>query len=144
MLSKQFRTAWSNKGLSHVAFATKDIHKTLALFKDKFKISSVMDPFEFKPQGVKVAFLHLGDSSIELIEPLTQQSPISKYLAKNPNGGMHHICFFVDDIENAVDDLNSQGIRALNQPRPGALGKNVVFLHPKDTNGVLVELEEHN
>ena len=134
---------WTNKGLSHVAFATKDINKTVALFKEKFKIEDIIEPFEFSPQKVKVAFLHLGDSSIEVIEPLAADSPITKFLDKNPNGGMHHVCFYVDDLANAIEDLKAEGVRALNKPRPGALGKDVVFMHPKDTGGVLVELEEH-
>eukprot|EP00835_Amoeboradix_gromovi_P003156 NODE_198_length_15297_cov_0.486182.p12 type:complete len:146 gc:universal NODE_198_length_15297_cov_0.486182:6803-6366(-) len=141
--SSKLLSKWSNKGLSHVAFATKNIEETMELFKVKFKIDSAIEPFEFKSQKVKVGFLHLGDSSIEIIEPLATTSPISKFLDKNPNGGMHHVCFYVDDIQNAITDLESKNVRALGQPRPGALGKDVVFLHPKDTGGVLVELEEH-
>ena len=134
---------WKNKGLSHVAFATKDIEKTMTIFRDKFNVESEIKPFKFEPQQVHVGFLHLDNTSIEFIQPMTTDSPISKYLEKNPSGGMHHVCFYVDDLNNAISDLKGQGVRALNKPRPGALGKDVVFMHPKDTGGVLVELEEH-
>eukprot|EP00834_Sanchytrium_tribonematis_P005865 NODE_386_length_8322_cov_0.935547.p7 type:complete len:144 gc:universal NODE_386_length_8322_cov_0.935547:2964-3395(+) len=143
MFQRILLSKWQNKGLSHVAFASKDIEKTMTLFREKFKIQSEIKPFDFAPQKVKVAFLHLGNSSIEVIEPMSKDSPVAKFLEKNPNGGMHHICFYVDNIHTALEDLENEGIRALNKPRPGALGKDVAFLHPKDTNGVLVELEEH-
>ncbi|KAJ3124900.1 hypothetical protein HK098_000727 [Nowakowskiella sp. JEL0407] len=94
--------------------------------------------------GVYTVFVNLGNTKIELLHPLGDNSPISNFLKKNPSGGMHHICLEVSDLESALEDLTGKGIRSLDKkPKIGAHGLPVVFLHPKDCGGVLVELEEH-
>ncbi|KAF0096596.1 MAG: methylmalonyl-CoA/ethylmalonyl-CoA epimerase, partial [Hyphomonadaceae bacterium] len=97
---------------------------------------------EMPSQGVRFSFINLENSQIELIEPLGDNSPISKFLVKNPNGGQHHVCFEVADIYSARDDLVAKGATVLGEPRIGAHGTLVIFVHPKDTNGVLIELME--
>lgn len=93
--------------------------------------------------GVTTVFVELLNTKIELLLPLGNQSPIEKFLEKNPGGGMHHICLEVDNIENAVEDLKAKNIRLLgSKPTIGAHGKPVIFLHPKDCGGVLIELEQ--
>ncbi|GFS09432.1 methylmalonyl-CoA epimerase, mitochondrial [Elysia marginata] len=93
--------------------------------------------------GVTTVFVELGDTKIELLHPLGEKSPVQSFLDKNKSGGMHHICIEVDNIQKAMEDLKAQNIRLLSeQAKIGAHGKPVVFLHPKDCDGVLVELEE--
>ena len=93
-------------------------------------------------QGVKVAFVNLPNSQIELIEPLGEDSPILNYLAKNPKGGQHHVCFEVDDVNQAIEDAIASGASIIGKPRIGAHGTLMIFVHPKNSNGVLVELME--
>jgi methylmalonyl-CoA/ethylmalonyl-CoA epimerase len=93
-------------------------------------------------QGVKVCFVNLPNSQIELIEPLSEDSPIHNFIQKNPKGGQHHVCFEVDDIHEAVLVMKDRGATVLGEPRIGAHGTPIVFVHPKNSNGVLVELME--
>ena len=134
--------AWKLGKINHIAIAVPNIEKSSIFYKDVLG-ANVSDPEPQPEHGVYTAFIELGDTKIELIQPLGEGSTISAFLAKNKDGGMHHICIEVDDIENAMTHMRSNGIRLLSKTsRIGAHGKPVIFLHPKDCNGVLVELEQ--
>ena len=127
--------------LNHVGIATLSIEGAARLYLDLFG-ATVTEPFILAEQGVRVAFVDLPGAQLELIEPYGETSPILAFLAKNPKGGQHHICFEVPDILAARDALIAKGATVLGtgEPRIGAHGVPVLFLHPKDTGGVLVEL----
>jgi methylmalonyl-CoA/ethylmalonyl-CoA epimerase len=127
--------------LNHVGIATPSIEDSAKLYRDLFG-ATVTEPFILAEQGVRVAFVELPGAQLELIEPYGEGSPILAFLAKTPKGGQHHICFEVADIIAARDALIAKGARVLGtgEPRIGAHGVPVIFLHPKDTGGVLVEL----
>lgn len=129
--------------LNHVAVAVRDLEKSAALYRDTLG-AKVSAPQAEPAHGVTVVFIELPNTKIELLEPLGENSPIAKFLEKNPDGGMHHVCYEVDDILAARDRLKAKGARVLGdgQPKIGAHGKPVLFLHPKDFNGVLVEIEQ--
>ena len=129
--------------LNHVAIAVKDLAAASAKYKDT--LGAVVDaPLPQPEHGVTVVFINLPNTKIELLEPLGEGSPIAKFLEKNPDGGMHHLCFEVDDILSARDTLKASGARVLGdgEPKIGAHGKPVLFLHPKDFGGTLIELEQ--
>lgn len=129
--------------LNHVAIAVKDLEKSSALYRDTLG-AKVSAPQAEPAHGVTVVFIELPNTKIELLQPLGENSPIAKFLEKNPDGGMHHVCYEVDDILTARDRLKAGGARVLGdgEPKIGAHGKPVLFLHPKDFNGTLVELEQ--
>ena len=129
--------------LNHVAIAVRDLVSATALYRDTLG-AKVSEPLAQPAHGVTVVFIELPNTKIELLEPLGAASPIAKFLERNPDGGMHHICYEVDDILAARDKLKAQGARVLGdgEPRTGAHGKPVLFLHPKDFNGTLIELEQ--
>ncbi|MGA7674371.1 MAG: methylmalonyl-CoA epimerase [Rhizomicrobium sp.] len=129
--------------LNHVAIATTDIAKAAAVYRDLLG-AKVSEPVPQPDHGVTVVFVELPNTKIELLEPLSGTSPIMGFLKKNPNGGMHHICYEVEDILAARDKLAAAGATVLGtgEPRLGAHGKPVLFLHPKDFVGTLVELEQ--
>ena len=129
--------------LNHVAIAVRDLAAASALYR-KTLGAEVSQPQALPEHGVTVVFITLPNTKIELLEPLGEGSPIARFLEKNPDGGMHHICYEVDDILGARDRLREEGARVLGtgEPRIGAHGKPVLFLHPKDFAGTLVELEE--
>lgn len=127
--------------LNHVGIATPSIDRSILLYRDVLG-ADVSVPFDLPAQGVRVCFVDLPNTQIELIEPLGAASPIHGFLAKNPAGGQHHVCFEVDDIDAAIAMMVAGGARVLGVPRIGAHGTPVVFLHPKDMGGVLVELME--
>ncbi|MFC0246337.1 methylmalonyl-CoA epimerase [Falsochrobactrum ovis] len=129
--------------LNHVAIAVPDINSASALYRDKLG-AKISQPQQLPEHGVTVVFIDVGNTKIELLEPLGEGSPIAAFLAKNPSGGMHHLCYEVEDIIAARDRLIEQGARILGdgEPKSGAHGKPVLFLHPKDFNGTLIELEE--
>jgi methylmalonyl-CoA/ethylmalonyl-CoA epimerase len=129
--------------LNHVAIAVKDLAKATAIYKNALG-AKVTAPTEQPEHGVTVVFVELPNTKIEFLEPLGQNSPIAKYLEKNPDGGIHHVCYEVDDILAARDQLKAQGARVLGDgnPKIGAHGKPVLFLHPKDFCGTLTELEQ--
>lgn len=129
--------------LNHVAIAVPDLAAASALYRGALG-ADVSVPQALPEHGVTVVFISLPNTKIELLEPLGEVSPIAAFLAKNPSGGMHHICYEVDDIVVARDHLIASGSRILGDgaARIGAHGKPVLFLHPKDFNGVLVELEQ--
>lgn len=127
--------------LNHVGIATPSIDRSILLYRDVLG-ADVGVPFDLPAQGVRVCFVDLPNTQIELIEPLGAASPIHGFLAKNPAGGQHHVCFEVADIDAAIALMVAGGARVLGVPRIGAHGTPVVFLHPKDMGGVLVELME--
>lgn len=129
--------------LNHVAIAVPDLAAAAAVYRDTLG-ASVSDPQPLPEHGVTVVFVDLGNTKVELIEPLGEASTIAAFLAKNPAGGMHHVCYEVEDILAARDRLVAAGARVLGsgEPRTGAHGKPVLFLHPKDFLGTLVELEQ--
>ena len=129
--------------LNHVAIAVKDLEKSAALYRDTLG-AKVSAPQPEPNHGVTVVFIELPNTKIELLQPLGADSPIAKFLEKNPDGGMHHVCYEVEDILAARDQLKAKGARVLGdgEPKIGAHGKPVLFLHPKDFNGTLVELEQ--
>jgi len=133
---------WKLGRLNHVAIATPDLAAATALYRDVLG-ADVSEPQALPEHGVTTVFINLGNTKLELLHPLGDKSPIQSYLDKNKSGGLHHICIEVDDIINAMQAVKEQGIRCLSaQPRIGAHNKPVVFLHPKDCAGVLVELEQ--
>ena len=129
--------------LNHIAIAVPDLAKATALYRDTLG-ARVSPPLDQADHGVRVVFIELPNTKVELLEPLGAASPIAKFLEKNPDGGMHHVCYEVDDIILARDRLKAQGSRVLGdgEPKIGAHGKPVLFLHPKDFTGTLVELEQ--
>ena len=129
--------------LNHVAIATSDLAKASAVYRDLLG-AKVSDPMALPDHGVTVVFVELPNTKIELLQPLGDTSPIAGYLKKNPGGGMHHICYEVEDIIAVRDKLVAAGatVTGTGEPRIGAHGKPVIFLHPKDFVGTLVELEQ--
>jgi methylmalonyl-CoA/ethylmalonyl-CoA epimerase len=129
--------------LNHVAIAVKDLAAAAAVYRDTLG-ASVSEAVPQPEHGVSTIFITLPNTKIELLEPLGPESPISKFLERNAEGGMHHICYEVDDILAARDRLIASGARVLGsgEPKTGAHGKPVLFLHPKDFCGTLVELEQ--
>ena len=129
--------------LNHVAIAVPDLAAAAAIYRDTLG-ASVSETQALPEHGVTVVFVNVGNTKIELLEPLGENSPIAAFLDKNPSGGMHHLCYEVDDILAARDRLRASGARVLcdGNPKTGAHGKPVLFLHPKDFTGTLVELEQ--
>jgi methylmalonyl-CoA/ethylmalonyl-CoA epimerase len=129
--------------LNHVAIAVPDLGRATALYRDSLG-AEVSPPQALPEHGVTVVFVTLPNTKIEFLHPLGADSPIAKFLEKNPDGGMHHVCYEVDDIIAARDHLKATGARVLGsgEPKIGAHGKPVLFLHPKDFAGTLVELEQ--
>jgi methylmalonyl-CoA/ethylmalonyl-CoA epimerase len=129
--------------LNHIAIAVRDIGAASRVYRETLG-AEVSAPEPLAEHGVTVAFITLPNTKIELLEPLGENSPIAKFLEKNPDGGIHHVCYEVDDIGAARDRLVKAGARILGsgELKIGAHGKPVVFLHPKDFNGTLIELEQ--
>ena len=129
--------------LNHVAIAVPELASAAATYRDTLG-AEVTAPQALPEHGVTVVFVDLGNTKVELLEPLGANSPIAAFLEKNPAGGMHHVCYEVDDIIAARDRLRAAGARILGdgEPKIGAHGKPVLFLHPKDFSGTLVELEQ--
>lgn len=128
--------------LNHVGVAVPDIEAAMDNYRTLYGVTDITTPFDMPAQGVKVCFVNLPNSQIELIEPLDEHSPIHNFIEKNPRGGQHHVCFEVDDINEAVTEMQARGATVLGEPRIGAHGTMIVFIHPKNSNGVLVELME--
>jgi methylmalonyl-CoA/ethylmalonyl-CoA epimerase len=129
--------------LNHVAIAVPDLSAAAARYRDMLG-AEVSAPLPQPEHGVTAVFVTLPNSKIELLHPLGTESPITAFLQRHPEGGIHHMCFEVDDIKKARDRLLSHGARVLGsgEPKIGAHGKPVLFLHPKDFNGTLIELEQ--
>ncbi|KLI64976.1 methylmalonyl-CoA epimerase [Aurantiacibacter marinus] len=134
--------------LNHIGIATPSIAESVAHFRGTMGATKIHEPFDLEAQGVKVCFVDtptdsgMNGTQIELIEPLSDSSPIAGFLAKNPLGGQHHICFEVEDIEDARKWFEEQGKRILGPTRIGAHGTPIFFLHPKDMMGQLTEIME--
>lgn len=129
--------------INHIAIAVPDMEQAKQEWGKKLGVN-MSDPLPQPEHGVTVIFIELGGTKIELLEPLGEASPISRFLEQNPDGGMHHICFEVVDILKARDHLLTNGARVLGDgtPKIGAHGKPVLFIHPKDLTGTLIELEQ--
>ena len=129
--------------LNHVAIAVPDLTAATALYRDTLG-ARVSEPLAQPEHGVTVVFVDLPNTKVELLHPLGDDSPIAKFLERNSSGGIHHICYEVDDIHAARERLRSSGARVLGdgEPKIGAHGKPVLFLHPKDFCGTLIELEQ--
>ena len=129
--------------LNHVAIAVPDLAKGMEVYRTMLG-ARVSEPQAVPAHGVTVVFVELPNTKIELLEPLGEDSPIRGFLEKNPAGGMHHVCYEVEDINAARDRLKAEGAKVLGsgEPKIGAHGKPVLFLHPKDFCGTLVELEQ--
>jgi methylmalonyl-CoA/ethylmalonyl-CoA epimerase len=129
--------------LNHVAIAVPDVAKASLLYRETLG-ARVSEPVALPAHGVTTVFVELPNTKIELLEPLGEDSPIAAFLARHPEGGLHHLCYEVDEILAVRDRLVASGARILGdgEPRPGAHGKPVLFLHPKDFLGTLIELEQ--
>jgi methylmalonyl-CoA/ethylmalonyl-CoA epimerase len=129
--------------LNHVAIAVPDLEEAARAYREKLG-ARVSAPADQPEHGVTVVFVELPNAKIELLHPLGEHSPVAKFLERNPDGGMHHLCYEVEDIIAARDKLKAQGARVLGdgEPKIGAHGKPVLFLHPKDFAGTLVEIEQ--
>ena len=129
--------------LNHVAMVVPNLDAAARLYRDTLG-ASVSMPVELPEHGVVTVFVELGNTKVELLHPLGAESPIARFLERHPDGGIHHVCYEVEDIHVARDRLQQDGYRVLGngQPRVGAHGKPVLFLHPKDFLGTLIELEQ--
>jgi len=129
--------------LNHVAVVVPDLEGAARVYRDTLG-ASVSEPVDLPDHGVTTVFVELPNTKIELLHPLGEDSPIASFLERRPDGGVHHLCYEVDDIEAAAQRLADDGARILGDGRPktGAHGKPVLFLHPKDFSGTLIELEE--
>ncbi len=128
--------------LNHIGVATPSIPDSIAFWRDVMGATTIHEPFDMPEQGVKVCFVDTPNCQIELIEPLGADSPIAGFIARNPAGGQHHLCFEVPDIAAARAEFEGQGKRILGPTRIGAHGTPIFFLHPRDMGGVLTEIME--
>jgi methylmalonyl-CoA/ethylmalonyl-CoA epimerase len=128
--------------LNHVGIATPSIERSVATYRTLLGAEAIGKPFDLPAQGVRVCFVDAPNTQVELIEPLDAASPIAGFIAKNPTGGQHHLCFEVPDIDEAVFELRAKGTTILGEPRIGAHGTPIVFVHPRELGGVLIELME--
>ena len=129
--------------LNHIGIATPSISDSIVFYRDVMGATKIHAPFDLPAQGVRVCFVDTpGGPQIELIEPLGAESPIHGFLAKNPLGGQHHVCFEVPDIHVAKTEFEAMGKRVLGEPRIGAHGTLIFFVHPRDMGGMLTEIME--
>jgi methylmalonyl-CoA/ethylmalonyl-CoA epimerase len=139
---KRFISTFSIGRLNHVAIAVPNLSQATTFYRETLG-AKVSSPVDLPEHGVTTVFVDLNNTKIELLHPLGSQSPIENFLKKNTAGGIHHYCVEVKDIHEAIGQMKAKGVRCLSEePKIGAHGKPVVFLHPKDCNGVLIELEE--
>ena len=129
--------------LNHIAIAVTSLDEGIKIYKDTFGVQ-ISEKLALPKHGVTTVFVKLSNTNIELLEPLGKKSPISNFLIKNPSGGVHHLCYEVSNINKSVEYLSNKGYKILGDgiPREGAHGKQVIFLHPKQLMGTLIELEE--
>lgn len=126
--------------MAHIAIAVEDIQKAKGFF-ELLTENSASQPHEVESQKVNTSFVKIGDTNLELLEPTGDDTPISNFLERR-GGGIHHICIETDHFDKMIENISESGVRTLGDPFVGAKGRRVVFFHPKDTFGVLVELEE--
>jgi len=131
-------------GLSHVSIAVPSLEAAAKRLKELYGLNVGAAKVN-EQQGVRLAYVELGNAKIELMEPSRPDSPVSKFLERNPNGGIHHVCFAVDSVEAMCSDISGKGARVLGEGKPqfNVHGERIAFVHPKDFLGALVELEEH-
>jgi len=143
-LSMSRRTEFNMKlgPLNHVGIAVPNLEEAVARYKETFTPASISDVIILEDRGLRGQFVNLPTGQVELIEPYGETSPIVKFLERNPKGGQHHMCFEVENIHAAKSAMEKRGMRVLGEPRIGAHGTPVVFLHPGDAGGVLIELME--
>ena len=127
--------------LNHVAIAVAELEPAMATYRDVLG-AEVSEPVDLPEHGVTVSFVKLDNTKIELLQPLGADSPILGFVEKNPKGGIHHLCFEVEDIEAAIAQVVAEGKRVLGKVKTGAHGKPVIFVHPSDFQGTLIELEQ--
>ena len=129
--------------LNHIAIAVTNLNEAIKIYKDTFGVE-ISKKLALPKHGVTTVFVKLSNTNIELLEPLGRDSPISNFLIKNPSGGIHHLCYEVKNINQSIEILSKAGYKILGDgiPREGAHGKPVIFLHPKEFMGTLIELEE--
>ncbi len=129
--------------LEHVALAVPDLDAAISFYSETFGLA-VSEAVVSKEQGVRMAYVEFGNAKIELMEPVGDASPIAKFVNQNSSGGIHHICIETNDVDNAISGAGDAGLRVLGDgiAKPGHHGKKLFFLHPKDTLGVLMEIEE--
>ena len=127
--------------VAHIAVAVPDLEMAMSFYHDRFgaKISA---PTENTAQGVRIAFAEFSNTKIELLQPLNKVSPVGRFIERNPSGGIHHICFSTEDAELAHSTAEANGLRPLQMPEQGVHGHPLFFLHPKETFGALIEIEE--
>ena len=129
--------------IEHIGIAVKSLDETIPYY-EKLLGQKCYSIEEVADQKVKTAFFKVGDTKIELLEPTSEDSPIAKYLEKNPHGGVHHVAYAVEGLQSVLDEVAAKGVQLIDKhPRKGAEGLNIAFLHPKSTFGVLTELCEH-
>ncbi|MBI1338701.1 methylmalonyl-CoA epimerase [bacterium] len=128
--------------MNHIGVAVPSIEAAMETYRTLYGATEFTQPFDMPAQGVRVGFVNLPNTQIELIEPLGERSPIINFLEKNPRGGQHHVCFEVKDIHAAKKEMEARGATVLGEPRIGAHGTLVIFVHPKNSDGVLIELME--
>ncbi|MEE9273642.1 MAG: methylmalonyl-CoA epimerase [Robiginitomaculum sp.] len=128
--------------LNHVGIAVPSIKEAVKPYRKIFEVKDITRPRALLVQGIRFCFVNLPSGQIELIEPYGENSPIEKFIKKNPKGAQHHVCFEVDDIYKAKAHMEKKGATILNEPRIGAHGTPVIFVHPKDFTGTLIELME--
>jgi methylmalonyl-CoA/ethylmalonyl-CoA epimerase len=128
--------------MNHIGVAVPSILKAMDTYRNLYGATDFVQPWDMPAQGVRVGFVNLPNIQVELIEPLGEKSPIIGFLEKNPKGGQHHVCFEVKDIHEAKAEMERKGAKVLGEPRIGAHGTLVIFVHPKDSDGVLIELME--
>jgi len=137
------KSVWELGQLNHVAIAVPDLNRSRQFYKEVLQAKDVSEPVDLPAHGVTTVFVSLGNTKIELLAPFGEMSPVENFLQKNKDGGIHHICIEVDDIHQAMQEITAKGIRSLDKkPKIGAHNNPVIFLHPKDCGGVLVELEQ--
>jgi len=141
-MSKANKANFELGPMNHVGVAVPDLEAAITFYRDVMGVTDITEPEVLAPQGVKFAFVNLPTGQVELIEPYGETSPIINFLKRNPKGGQHHMCFEVDDVHVAKAVMEKRGMRVLSEPRIGAHGTLVVFLHPSDAGGVLIELME--
>jgi methylmalonyl-CoA/ethylmalonyl-CoA epimerase len=128
--------------MNHIGVAVPSVLKAMDTYRNLYGATDFVQPWDMPAQGVRVGFVNLPNIQVELIEPLGEKSPIIGFLEKNPKGGQHHVCFEVKDIHEAKAEMERKGAKVLGEPRIGAHGTLVIFVHPKDSDGVLIELME--